>query len=306
MANYKVYVSSTKYDLAEYRQAVRDVILKMGMFPVMYEDFSASQEEYIKTLQRRVQESDIFICVIAHLYGWIVEGSQISNIEQEYQWAREKSIPVLIYIIDDSVPWPVEKVERGEKAVLLEKFKRRFDFEAVLDRFKSPEELQFKVLLGLHTLYDRKRTREGWINMQPIFGPPPQQSQFLNDGFMIMPFRPDIDPIYTDCVRPVVEELKLTIRRGDDFFSNHSIISEIWGAIYHARFVIAECTGRNANVNYELGIAHTLGKPAIMITQNLEDIPFDLRHLRIILYENTPDGLSALKQQLRTAITRLL
>jgi hypothetical protein len=82
-------------------------------------------------------------------------------------------------------------------------------------------------------------------------------------------------------------------------------MSDIWGAIYASRMVIAECTGRNANVFYELGIAHTLGKPAILITQQLEDTPFDLRHLRIIVYKDTDEGREALKQQLERAITML-
>jgi hypothetical protein len=58
-------------------------------------------------------------------------------------------------------------------------------------------------------------------------------------------------------------------------------------------------------VFYELGIAHTLGKPTIMITQNIDDTPFDLRHLRTVTYENTPDGLNELKPHLSKAIARL-
>lgn len=100
----------------------------------------------------------------------------------------------------------------------------------------------------------------------------------------------------------MVRERGLTIKRGDDYFSRHSIIEEIWAGIYHAKLVIAELTGRNDNVAYELGIAHTLGKPGVIITQDISDIPFDLRHLRIIQYQNTPEGLTILRGQLDRAV----
>jgi hypothetical protein len=61
-----------------------------------------------------------------------------------------------------------------------------------------------------------------------------------------------------------------------------------------SRVVICDCTGRNPNVFYEIGIAHTLGREVILITQNPEDIPFDLRHLRsayIVLFRS--DGISS-------------
>jgi hypothetical protein len=144
------------------------------------------------------------------------------------------------------------------------------------------------------------------IEIEPLFGTPPSDSQYDCEIFMIMPFAEEFLPIYNDVIIPQVKtNMLLNIKRGDDFFSDQAIMSDIWGAIYASRMVIAECTGRNANVFYELGIAHTLGKPAILITQQLEDTPFDLRHLRIIVYKDTDEGREALKQQLERAITML-
>jgi hypothetical protein len=159
---------------------------------------------------------------------------------------------------------------------------------------------------GLQTGVVTRYKREGVIEVEPVFGNPPSESQFECDVFMIMPFADEFDPIYRNVIVPLVEkELRLTIKRGDDFFSEHEIMKDIWGGISASKLVIAECTGRNANVFYELGIAHTLGKPTIMITQNIDDTPFDLRHLRTVTYENTPDGLNELKPHLSKAIARL-
>jgi hypothetical protein len=72
--------------------------------------------------------------------------------------------------------------------------------------------------------------------------------------------------------------------------------------------VIAEITGGNDNVFYELGIAHTLNKPAILITQATkpDNVPFDIRHLRYIQYKNTTAGGAKLHDDLKASITRLL
>jgi hypothetical protein len=72
--------------------------------------------------------------------------------------------------------------------------------------------------------------------------------------------------------------------RADDFWEHQAVIQDIVNLIARSRIVICDCSGRNPNVFYEAGIAHTLGKEVILITQNENDIPFDLRHLRYIRY----------------------
>ncbi|MEM9216867.1 MAG: hypothetical protein AAGD25_21270 [Cyanobacteria bacterium P01_F01_bin.150] len=119
---------------------------------------------------------------------------------------------------------------------------------------------------------------------------------------MIMPFRNSLEPIYTDHILKVVDELGLSCERGDDFFSSQSIIDEIWAAIFFSKICIADCTGRNPNVFYELGMAHTVGKSVILITQSIEDIPFDIRHRRSIIYEYTPRGMEKFEKSLRKTL----
>jgi hypothetical protein len=110
-------------------------------------------------------------------------------------------------------------------------------------------------------------------------------------------------------IRPLAAELKLTVLRGDELSSSRgSIMEEVWAALNACRFVIAEITGGNDNVFYELGIAHTLNKPAILITQSaaLDGIPFDIRHLRHLRYENSKAGNTRLRMDLQAMVTRLL
>jgi hypothetical protein len=160
----------------------------------------------------------------------------------------------------------------------------------------------------------RERTEDvaqkmGWMQVNPIFGEPLKGAQFDADIFMIMPFRDHFDSIYRNLIIPTVAELNFTMKRGDDFTSTSgSIMREVWAAINACRLVIVETTEVNANVFYELGIAHTLGKPAVLLTQHTDadDLPFDLRHLRFIIYEDSIEGGEKLEADLKKTILNIV
>src|SRR5262249_32383237 len=63
--------------------------------------------------------------------------------------------------------------------------------------------------------------------------------------------------------------------------------------------IVADLTGRNTYVMYGLGIAHSMGKETILLSQRVEDIPFDLRHVRVIIYEDDTNGRRGLREKLR-------
>jgi DNA-binding transcriptional ArsR family regulator len=143
--------------------------------------------------------------------------------------------------------------------------------------------------------------------VEPFFGRP---DTVLGGGtldlFVLMPFLDDLKPVYEDHIKAVAKKLKLSIKRGDDFFTSHHVMKDIWEAICGARFIIADCTGRNPNVFYEIGMAHTAGKEVILITQNAEDVPFDLRQLRYIQFKYTPPGMKEFEKKLTETIKWLL
>jgi hypothetical protein len=120
-----------------------------------------------------------------------------------------------------------------------------------------------------------------------------------------MPFRDELNAVYEDHIGKVARKLNLQIRRADDFFTVSSIMQDIWNSICAARFVIGDCTGRNPNVFYEIGMAHTIGKPVILITQNSDDIPFDIRHIRYLNYSLTPRGMKTFEEELKRMIEEL-
>ena len=69
---------------------------------------------------------------------------------------------------------------------------------------------------------------------------------------------------------------------------------------------MCDVTGRNPNVFYEAGIAHAMGKKVVIITQNDQDVPFDLRHLRYVRYLPNEQGLESLQADLRERLWNLI
>jgi hypothetical protein len=104
----------------------------------------------------------------------------------------------------------------------------------------------------------------------------------------------------------VATELGLSIRRADDLFTAHSLMSDVWEGICGARALIADCTGRNPNVFYEIGLAHVVGKPLVLITQKSEDVPFDIAQFRYIQYDYTPPAMRVFEQRLRDTLKEAL
>ncbi len=103
--------------------------------------------------------------------------------------------------------------------------------------------------------------------------------------FVLMPFHGNHPEYFAGIIHPAARDAGLTATKADDIYGTAPIIQDIWNQIWRARAVVADVTGRNPNVNYELGICHALGVPTVLITQNLSDVSFDYRHLRCIVYD---------------------
>ena len=125
--------------------------------------------------------------------------------------------------------------------------------------------------------------------------------------FIVMPFGvQDLEDLYTEFILPVLGECQLRCERGDDIFGSNVVMDDVKAAIAAADLVIADLSGQNPNVFYEVGIAHTLGKPVLLLSQSIEDVPFDLRHRRVLPYQYTPVGCKRLVAKLREHILAML
>ncbi len=125
--------------------------------------------------------------------------------------------------------------------------------------------------------------------------------------FTIMPFGGWFDQYYVDIYKPAIEAAGLVPRRADDLYRPGTIVHDIWEYTQGAKVILADLTGKNPNVFYELGLGHALAKPVILVTESISDVPFDLRALRMIDYDkNQPDWGEVLKEKIRTSILEVL
>ncbi len=162
------------------------------------------------------------------------------------------------------------------------------------------DENQTVQALNLPTQIAKSPSRNG----HPVFRSTVSQID-LKLCFVLMPFS-EIwsERVYKDLIRKNVEELGLQCLRADNL-TGQIVIEDIWIKINQCAFVIVDVTGKNPNVMYELGIVHTLGKPAILITQDLLTIPFDFKHFRHYEYQDNTDGFKNLSQKLPQVIQEI-
>ncbi|MDP9078863.1 MAG: DUF4062 domain-containing protein [Bacteroidota bacterium] len=140
--NKRVFISSTFIDLIEYRQAVLEIIRRIGAEDIAMEHFGSRDARPLDECTRLItDETDIFIGIYAHRYGFIPEGSSISVTESEYQAAKQVDVLKLIYIVDPAAIWPVDLIEQGEAASALTKFIAYLNANQITDSFSNKDEL---------------------------------------------------------------------------------------------------------------------------------------------------------------------
>lgn len=122
------------------------------------------------------------------------------------------------------------------------------------------------------------------------------RKKIIGTCLVLMPFKEPFDTYYLSIIKPAVTAAKLHSVRGDSLFRPSPIMADIWQMIQDSEVLVADLTEKNANVFYELGLAHAIGKPVVLISDNLADVPFDLQSLRVIIYDkNDPSWGSELK-----------
>jgi nucleoside 2-deoxyribosyltransferase/putative methionine-R-sulfoxide reductase with GAF domain len=102
--------------------------------------------------------------------------------------------------------------------------------------------------------------------------------------FVLIPFHPNFRDVYELGIKGVAETLGFRCEKVDEIEFNDSILAQIYKGIQSADIVVADMTGRNPNVFYEVGYAHALHKDVVLLTQDAEDIPFDLKVHNHIVY----------------------
>lgn len=138
---------------------------------------------------------------------------------------------------------------------------------------------------------------EKLVTFKPSVFQVPEKPQNERLVSVMMPFNAGFSGTY-EAIKQVAEYMNLECLRADDIWDNSTFMQDIFDLIFCAKIIIVDFTGRNPNVLYETGIAHTLGKTVIPITQSLDDIPSDLGHHRALKYLPNEQGYKDLSNEL--------
>ncbi len=163
---YQIFISSTYEDLKEERKKVQDTILSMYHFPIGMEIFSAADEEQWEIIRDTIDSSDYYVLIIGHRYGSVIKEGEyagLSYTQKEFRYALERKIPVLAFLIDNSVAVTLEKTEQDDdKKEKLKQFIEEVKNGRLVQEWSSKDDLANKVMSSLMKQIGRKN-RPGWI-----------------------------------------------------------------------------------------------------------------------------------------------
>ncbi len=146
----RIFISSTFVDLHEFREAVQDAIRQYGAIDISMEQFGARdnrpKDECLRLIK---EESDVFVGIYAHRYGHVPKGDQVSITEAEYDAATAAGLERLIYLIDETTPWPPPKMDTGRAVGKLRKFKEKLKATHTRATFTNKDDLAAKVVADL-------------------------------------------------------------------------------------------------------------------------------------------------------------
>lgn len=118
--------------------------------------------------------------------------------------------------------------------------------------------------------------------------------------FVVMQFTDEYNALFTEVIRPVCGSYGYEVVRADDFYTSGQVIEDITRSIRESALIIADVTPDNANVFYEVGYAHGIGKATILLSdRKRERLPFDIAGFRTLFYDNTISGKSAVEKRLK-------
>jgi hypothetical protein len=145
-------------------------------------------------------------------------------------------------------------------------------------------------------------TWKAWETLDPVHG------SAAGTVFVAMAFRPDVDAIYDQAIRPAIERCGLTAIRIDRQTFSDKICEQILSEIHAAEFVMADFTHHRAGVYFEAGYAMALGKPVIWSCRedHFTDVHFDTRQYPHIIWRTETDLAGEIEGRLKAMIARSL
>lgn len=200
-----------------------------------------------------------------------------------------------VYKLEKWMQYDKQRIEIEEQMDALSKQLMNSDMSKYIDInrliFSGQSQLGGKGLINYNTFFQQFGLEKGTIKLKE------------NSGAFLTPFNEVGDQLYKAC-REILSDIGIFLQRSDNYVDKDDILMNIVSLIVQSEVIIVNIDGRNPNVYYELGIAHALGKPTILLSQienGLIDKEFDIKQKYIIFYRNHSD----LKDQLLVKISQI-
>jgi Domain of unknown function (DUF4062) len=153
----RVMLSSTYLDLVEHRLAATDALERLGHQVGRMEVFGARPLEPTQACLQEIDDSDIFVGIYAHRYGYVPAGAAQSITEQEFHRAFEQRKPLLCFVVAEDYPWPEDLIESEPGATKLLTFKTILRSRLIVDTFREPAELALRIATAFARLLTAHR-----------------------------------------------------------------------------------------------------------------------------------------------------
>jgi hypothetical protein len=269
----RVFIGSTVLDLPDQRAAVVDACLRVGVQPLTPKEFAHA--DVLTRLCEAIDQSDIYIGILSFRYGWVPQGEEKSITEIEFELAGAKGIPRLMFLMSEDHPIRVQDIETGDGAVKLKSFKAAVRRSVLVTEFRSADELKAAVVtalvgvLGETTAHSHPRT-----------------------ALLLLPFGAEHDELRKFLSAELQREGVRVLRLEEMFQTGAIWANAITDAIGRADLVVVDVTNPSPNLMYELGYAHALRKPMIILAEStaIRSIPSDLAGFQLLAYDREDLG----------------
>lgn len=308
----QVFISYSHKDREFVTRLTADLRRRVPQVEVWYDMMVAPGESWVRSLSERIESAEIILSVLSPDYlesQWAQQEAQVALLRASEKKAR--FIPLLVrpchvqglmaqYAWVDFTSNYDDALENliwgltGEKPLAGRGAKPGTAIDPT-----EIEELRDELKAAVALFKSRTKEDSGLKAVEP-------DSPNNARCFIVMPFGdPELEVVYEHFVKPAIEDCRLRCERGDDVFGSNAIMDDILQQIERSDIIIADLTRKNANVFYEVGIGHALKKRVLLLAQSIDDVPFDLRHRRILLYEYTPLGCMKLSKALKDNVLAL-
>src|ERR1035441_9613219 len=145
--NPRVFISSTFEDLGDFRNVARDAVLSAGAMPVLFEGPFAAGRSVAEVVKQGIDQSDAVLFLVGHRYGTADPQTGKGWIETEYEAARTRKKPLLVFMAEEDAPWLPKFIDTDQTRI--QEFRRRLATDVSVHFFRGKNDLRLAVMQAL-------------------------------------------------------------------------------------------------------------------------------------------------------------